>query len=624
LRKFGVAAVVLFASCAERQPPTSPSDTNPIVASPSGPNCTYSVGGSTSRDAAAGGGVLLIPVATSSACAWTASSAADFLSVGPSNLTLGNGEAIVQVAANPGTERFGTIVVAGQSVTLRQHASPASSGCTFTVSPMRQVARARGEVISLAVATSGTPCAWTATTSDSFLKVLGPPSGDQSASVSIEVAPNGGRERVGTVAVAGKIVTIPQDAATDCVTSLTASPTQFTASGGNGTLTIDAPDICDWSVTVSGADFVSMSTRTGSGKAQLGFAAAANVTDQARTSTVSAGGKSVQLNQAASTNPTPTPPPTTPPPTPPPTPTLPYSGTQASSLFAFTSEAGDYIGQGRSRRDTAPSTRIEGTVDSSGRTATISVNSSDGTWWHLDFHAPQGRSLSPGTYEGATRAPFQAASAPGLSVFGDGRGCNTLTGRFIVHEISLTSGRLVRFHASFEQHCEGGARGLFGEVAVVQAPVSLPAPTPNPTTSRLAFVSDQGDYIGAGQSWSYTLATATFQVDNWGADYTRIIVTSRTNPGLSWSLRIGGAGGARLTPGLYENAARFSSSGVAGFDLSGDGRGCNAIWATFAVQQVTYSLSGYIDRLQATFEQHCEGGVPAARGEIIVIGNPPQ
>jgi hypothetical protein len=52
--------------------------------------------------------------------------------------------------------------------------------------------------------------------------------------------------------------------------------------------------------------------------------------------------------------------------------------------------------------------------------------------------------------------PFQGSDQPGLSVSGDGRGCNTLTGRFEVLEaVYRSSGDVVSFAADFEQHCEG-------------------------------------------------------------------------------------------------------------------------------------------------------------------------
>jgi hypothetical protein len=86
-----------------------------------------------------------------------------------------------------------------------------------------------------------------------------------------------------------------------------------------------------------------------------------------------------------------------------------------------------------------------------------------GLWWDLDFHSQQlGSDLVPGVYEMAQRAPFAAPGHPGLEVTGDGRGCNTIAGRFEVHTFELDGGAVKRALVSFEQHCEGGAAMVAG------------------------------------------------------------------------------------------------------------------------------------------------------------------
>lgn len=90
---------------------------------------------------------------------------------------------------------------------------------------------------------------------------------------------------------------------------------------------------------------------------------------------------------------------------------------------------------------------------------------SQGLWWDLDFDSRQlGTDLLPGVYEMAERAPFASPDHPGLEVTGDGRGCNTLTGRFQVHYFELAPGnmKIQRALVSFEQHCEGGTNMLSG------------------------------------------------------------------------------------------------------------------------------------------------------------------
>jgi hypothetical protein len=87
--------------------------------------------------------------------------------------------------------------------------------------------------------------------------------------------------------------------------------------------------------------------------------------------------------------------------------------------------------------------------------------------WNLDFAGPANTTLSPGDYENAQRFPFQPAGTPGLSVSGAGRGCNTLTGRFVVLNASYAAnGDVQNFGADFEQHCEGASPALFGSIRV--------------------------------------------------------------------------------------------------------------------------------------------------------------
>jgi hypothetical protein len=67
-----------------------------------------------------------------------------------------------------------------------------------------------------------------------------------------------------------------------------------------------------------------------------------------------------------------------------------------------------------------------------------------------------------GTYEGAERAAFASAGHPGIDIGGDGRGCNTISGRFQVEEITWEGATLTAFTASFERHCEEETPALRG------------------------------------------------------------------------------------------------------------------------------------------------------------------
>ena len=144
---------------------------------------------------------------------------------------------------------------------------------------------------------------------------------------------------------------------------------------------------------------------------------------------------------------------------------------QEESSFSFTSQEGDYIGGGQSRSFTPDTASFQTSSSQENNHVGGHLFPFDGGVWFFEFAAPDGQPLVPGVYEGATRWPFQASSVPGLSISGDGRGCNTLTGRFEVLEaVYGPLGYVERFHATFEQHCEGAPPALFGEVRIVNPP----------------------------------------------------------------------------------------------------------------------------------------------------------
>ena len=138
----------------------------------------------------------------------------------------------------------------------------------------------------------------------------------------------------------------------------------------------------------------------------------------------------------------------------------------AQNTLVFTGDDGDYISQGQTWSYTDG---VTATANSENSMVSVSVWTD--TWWNLELEAPAGQQLVPGTYEGATRYPFNDAHEPGLTLSGDGRGCNTSTGRFVVHEAEYGPfGYVINFRASFEQHCEGMEPAAWGEVVIANPP----------------------------------------------------------------------------------------------------------------------------------------------------------
>ncbi|NHC16135.1 hypothetical protein, partial [Motilibacter deserti] len=147
------------------------------------------------------------------------------------------------------------------------------------------------------------------------------------------------------------------------------------------------------------------------------------------------------------------------------------------SYLALYSTPGDYIGQGRSQLYRAPVSRL--TPNGNAGSVTVNVEGPNGSWLYVQLAAPQGRDLAPGVYPRATRAPFRNGNDAGIDISGNGRGCNSITGSFAVRDVHVGANGVVdRLWAVFEQHCEGGAAALFGEIKV-NVPVDGPVVAPD-------------------------------------------------------------------------------------------------------------------------------------------------
>jgi len=141
-----------------------------------------------------------------------------------------------------------------------------------------------------------------------------------------------------------------------------------------------------------------------------------------------------------------------------------------SNLVLLISQSGDYIGQGATDVTTNP--------------ADFSIVYDE---WGLDINAfgydisadgPGGAELTVGSYTNAARAPFNGSS-PGLSIFGNGRGCNSVCGRFQVKEFSEDgNGNITHLWLTFTQYCECDSAAMTGEIRF-NSQLAPAAPIPN-------------------------------------------------------------------------------------------------------------------------------------------------
>jgi hypothetical protein len=161
--------------------------------------------------------------------------------------------------------------------------------------------------------------------------------------------------------------------------------------------------------------------------------------------------------------------------------------------------------------------------------------------------------------------------------------------------------------------CGGGSGG--GE-EVPPPPTSDGFPTLPPAGTALAIVSDQGDPVGRGRAYSYTQASAGFEVTMAGENL-RILLRGDeqwwgtvTPVSGATTLRVGDYAGLPQTPEPASNNAWQSW----GLDAVIPER-CPFSTGRFRITEVEY-LDGTLVRLAADFEQRCEGAAGGLRGRL--------
>ena len=135
------------------------------------------------------------------------------------------------------------------------------------------------------------------------------------------------------------------------------------------------------------------------------------------------------------------------------------------TLLYMNSQPGDWVGQGQQYSFTpADGTFVVQGSFNTGIAASFTTPDFS-QWWYLDFGPPSALKFLKGEYVGAQRFAFHSPTRPGIDVSGDGRGCNTDAGQFLLSELVFNpDGSVARFAVDFEQHCEGGPAALYGSI----------------------------------------------------------------------------------------------------------------------------------------------------------------
>lgn len=156
-----------------------------------------------------------------------------------------------------------------------------------------------------------------------------------------------------------------------------------------------------------------------------------------------------------------------------------FSSLQTVDVFYYTSDKGDFVGQGESKLISAPPLTRTALSQPANVLNFYYYDSSmiDMHSYYLLFAAPNQVPLQIGQYQSATGYPFNSTN-PELGIDMNGNACGALTGAFNVLEISFNGdGSLNTLATDFIQHCAGYVPALRGSVRI-HSTIPIPAISP--------------------------------------------------------------------------------------------------------------------------------------------------
>ena len=169
--------------------------------------CSYTIS-PTSNSMSASGGTGIVNVAAPSGCAWTGVSNSSWILLTSNSSGTANGAINYSASANSSSvSRSGTMTIAGKTFTVNQ----AGVSCSYAISPTSQTFESNGGTGTIAVTAPG-GCSWNASSSASWISIVGGSSGSGNGSVNFSVSTNSGASiRTGTVTVGGKTFAVTQN-----------------------------------------------------------------------------------------------------------------------------------------------------------------------------------------------------------------------------------------------------------------------------------------------------------------------------------------------------------------------------------------------------------------------------
>jgi hypothetical protein len=235
-----------------------------------------------------------VSVTAGAGCAWTAASAAAWITVTGGAAGTGNGTVSLSIAANPASGlRAGTVTIAGQTVTVTQQGVP----CTTSISPA-SVSAPAGSTNGTVNVAAPAGCAWTAASNAAWLTINSGAAGSGAGAVTYMVSANAASSvRSGSLTIGGQTFNVSQSGTT-CTTTFNPGSVSIGTGGGAHTVDVATGTGCAWSATPSVPWVVITSGGSGTGPGTITYTVAANTGTSSRNGTIAVAGSPFLIAQA--------------------------------------------------------------------------------------------------------------------------------------------------------------------------------------------------------------------------------------------------------------------------------------------------------------------------------------
>jgi uncharacterized repeat protein (TIGR03803 family) len=192
------------------------------------------------------------------------------------------------------------ITVPSGGATYAANFTATSPTCTYTLSAASVTLAAKGGSEAVSVKVKGTDCAWTASTTNSWITITSGTSGTGNGTVKFTVPGNTNTTGCsGTIIIEGQTFTVNQ-AKGGCTYSLSPKGGKFKDTGGSGTVEV-TPNFsdCNW-VAVSNDGFITITAgASGAGKGTVSYTVEANTNTTALTASITIGEENFTVDEAA-------------------------------------------------------------------------------------------------------------------------------------------------------------------------------------------------------------------------------------------------------------------------------------------------------------------------------------